>query len=316
MGETIKVLLFTHISDIDGLGNVVLAKLAFQEVNFILCETFDLQDKVNEFLKNGFIYQHDRVYITDLWLEDPTLSLIAKDERLKGKVFLFDHHENFLSYQDKYEFATLSIQDDKGMCSGTSLFFEHLKKEGYFGIQDQCIKEFVELTRKYDTWEWKNKYQDEMPHQLSLLFDAIGIDSYIKLMIEKLDLNRTKSFLFSDLEESLIQNQIQKILSKVKIYTNHIFIKEILSKKAGIVFIDYDYRNDLAQYLRDIHYPIDFIMMVVMEKETISYRSIHKNVNVRKIAEQFGGNGHDQAASSKIKTEQLEKIIESLYYHD
>ncbi len=30
-----KVLLFTHKSDIDGMGSVILAKLAFKEVNYI-----------------------------------------------------------------------------------------------------------------------------------------------------------------------------------------------------------------------------------------------------------------------------------------
>ena len=29
-----KVLLFTHMSDIDGMGNAVLAKLAFENVNY------------------------------------------------------------------------------------------------------------------------------------------------------------------------------------------------------------------------------------------------------------------------------------------
>ena len=47
-----KVLLFTHKNDIDGMGNAVLAKLAFEEVNYVLCGTFDLISKVNEFILN------------------------------------------------------------------------------------------------------------------------------------------------------------------------------------------------------------------------------------------------------------------------
>ena len=52
--------------------------------------------------------------------------------------------------------------------------------------------------------------------------------------------------------------------------------------------------------------------MIVLEKETISYRSINENINVREVAEFFGGKGHDTAASSKIKKENLNMIIESL----
>ena len=39
-----KVLLFTHKNDIDGMGNAILSKLAFNNVDYILCETFDLND--------------------------------------------------------------------------------------------------------------------------------------------------------------------------------------------------------------------------------------------------------------------------------
>ena len=34
-----KVLIFSHKNDIDGMGNVILAKLAFQEVDYKLCGT-------------------------------------------------------------------------------------------------------------------------------------------------------------------------------------------------------------------------------------------------------------------------------------
>lgn len=57
-----KILLFTHKNDIDGMGNAVLAKLAFNNVNYILCETFDLNDKVNEFIKTSKIYEYDKIF--------------------------------------------------------------------------------------------------------------------------------------------------------------------------------------------------------------------------------------------------------------
>lgn len=45
-----KILLFTYKNDIDGIVNAILAKLAFEEVNYILCDTFDLNDKVKEYI--------------------------------------------------------------------------------------------------------------------------------------------------------------------------------------------------------------------------------------------------------------------------
>ncbi len=92
-----KVLLFTHKSDIDGMGNAILAKVAFDEVEYVLCETFNLQDEIKKYYDDGGIYNYDMFFITDLWLEEPTLSRVANDEKLKGKFLAFDHHESALS---------------------------------------------------------------------------------------------------------------------------------------------------------------------------------------------------------------------------
>ena len=61
-----KVLIFTHKNDIDGMGNAVLSKLAFDNVDYVLCETFDLIDKVNEYINTNKIYDYDKIFITDL----------------------------------------------------------------------------------------------------------------------------------------------------------------------------------------------------------------------------------------------------------
>ena len=65
-----KVLLFTHKSDIDGMGNVVLAKLAFTKVEYRLCETFNLQNEIKKYYDNKTIYDYDRIFVTDMWLEE------------------------------------------------------------------------------------------------------------------------------------------------------------------------------------------------------------------------------------------------------
>ena len=185
-----KVLLFTHKSDIDGMGNAVLAKLAFENVNYKLCETFNLQNEILKYFEDGSIYNYDMIFVTDLWLEEPTLTKVANDKKLQGKFFVFDHHESaLLGGFNKYPFTTIRISDEKGLCSGTSLFYEYLIEQGFLPKEENAIKEFSELTRKYDTWEWKTKYNDETPHELTLLFDSVGCDGYIKLMVEKLQKN-------------------------------------------------------------------------------------------------------------------------------
>lgn len=307
-----KVLLFTHKSDIDGMGNVVLAKLAFDNVNYVLSETFNLQNEISKFYEDGSIYNYDMIFVTDLWLEEPTLTKVAKDKKLQGKFFVFDHHKSALEGNfNKYDFTTIRISDEKGLCSGTSLFYEYLIENGFLLKEEILIKEFSELTRKYDTWEWKTKYNDETPHELTLLFDSVGCDGYIKLMIEKLQ-EKSSEFKFNELEKLLIANKRQQVLEKLKNYASKVVYKEVMGLKAGIVFIDYEYRNDLAEYFRKQNLDMDFAMLIALDYGTISYRNIKDNINVRLIAEAMGGKGHDKASSSPISEEQKKNLIKVL----
>ena len=42
-----KVLLFTHEQDIDGIGCAILARKAFTDVNYIPCKTFAITSEVS-----------------------------------------------------------------------------------------------------------------------------------------------------------------------------------------------------------------------------------------------------------------------------
>lgn len=308
-----KVLLFTHKSDIDGMGNAVLAKLAFSSPEYVLCETFNLQNEISKYYENGKIYDYDFIFVTDLWLEEPTLSKVAEDKRLQGKFFVFDHHKSAIEGNyNRYPFTTIRLSDERGLCSGTSLFYEYLVNENFLDPDNELIREFSELTRKYDTWEWKTKYDDEAPHELTLLFDSVGCEGYIKLMYEKLKNSKLKSFEFDSLERMLINNKIDQVKEALSNYAKKIHYREVLGLKAGIVFIDYQYRNDLAEYFRENNFDMDFTMLVALDYGTISYRNVKEGVDVRLIAEAMGGRGHDKAASSPISQEVKEELLNIL----
>ena len=165
-----KVLLFTHKSDIDGIGPVVLSLLAYKNVDYILCETFNLEKEIDKYFLNNKIYEYDKILITDLCPNKEYLSKLANDKLLENKILIFDHHKTSLEYnEENYPFVTLKISDDKGLCSGTSLFYDYLIENNLIPETSNSISSFAELTRRYDTWEWKTKYNDETAHKLSIL---------------------------------------------------------------------------------------------------------------------------------------------------
>lgn len=111
-----KVLLFTHKSDIDGMGNAVLAKIAYEYVDYVLCEAFNLQNEISKFYMDGSIYNYDIIFVTDLCLEEPMLTKIANDKQLLNKFFVFDHHKSAIEGNfNKYPFTTIRISDEKGL---------------------------------------------------------------------------------------------------------------------------------------------------------------------------------------------------------
>ena len=305
-----NILLFTHQNDIDGMGSIVLSKLAFQNVDYIACKTFDLPKKFTEFINNQKIYNYDKIFITDLCLEENLLKFINEDEILKHKIVIIDHHETYNKEKyTRYPFVNIKIRNEKGLCSGTSLFYEYL-------IQNELLKEtniileFVELTRQHDTWEWKNIYHNEKSRELAILFDTLGLEGYIDFLYEKL--KTQQEFNFTKIESILINNKKIEINNTIKEYLKNIHYKNILGLKGAIFFINYEFRNELADYLKDNNYDIDFVMMISLDKESVSYRSIKSNVSVRKIAEYFNGKSHDVAATNPITAFKQNEIIKIL----
>lgn len=305
-----KVLLFTHKNDIDGMGNAILAKLAFNSVDYVLCETFDLKKKVEEYFKNKKIYEYDKIFITDLCLGEENLKQIDEDEKLKGKFQIIDHHK---TYEDekytRFSFVQVELNNNHGLCCATSLFYEYLLSNNYL-VRNDAIDEFVELTRQHDTWEWKNIYNNEKSRELAILFDAIRINGYIKFIYEKL--LKEQTFEYSEIERMLIDNKKIEISEAVEEYLDKIYYKNILDLKAGIIFINYEYRNEIAEYLRENKYDIDFVMMISLDRGVVSYRSTKDGVSVRKVAEYFGGKGHNKAATNPITSKSKEAILEIL----
>ena len=307
-----KVLIFTHKNDIDGMGNAILANLAFNEVDYILCGTFNLTELVNRYYEDNTIYDYDRIYVTDLCLEEPILSKVASDTKLKGKIRVFDHHKTFLDPKyTSHDFIKVQLEDEHGLCCGTSLFYQHLISEGLLD-NNQALQEFVELTRQHDTWEWRNIYNNEKARELSILFDSLGTKGYIELMTKKLSNPMVKTFEYDELETMLIMNRKALIEEKCKYYADRIFYREILGLKAGIIFINYEFRNEIAEYFRKNNFDMDFAMMVAIDEGTVSYRSVKDGVFVRPVAEHFGGKGHEKAATNPITMDVQKEIVKVL----
>lgn len=304
-----KVLLFTHEQDIDGMGSIILAKKAFQEFDYITCKTFEVNNKVQKTIDDKSIYDYDFVFVTDICIKEPLLSLINNDEKLKHKLRVLDHHKSEIDEgNDKYDFVTIEIENDKGKCSGTSLFYEYLIKHNLIK-RAKALDDYVEWTRQYDTWEWK-KYNNDKGRMLHILFETLGYEKYIKFAYE---LTNSNEIIFNDEYLNIINefnrklaDDVNEILKDMKVY--ELVIGEICYK-IGYVKCPYKYRNDISEFVMQNNiYDIDTVGMIMTDTNTVSYRNV-KDIDASVIAVYFGGKGHKSAASNPQSNNEFKKIL-------
>ena len=311
-----KVIIFSHENDIDGLGNIILGKMAFGEIEYVLASNVNiLEAKFRDCLKKGLLHNYDRIFVTDLALYNPSLEMVSKDPELSKKVLVFDHHRSAINEGcGGYSFTKIVEIDESGRKrSGTDLFYEYLCLNGLLS-KTKALDEFVELTRLEDTWEWKKTGEQGLKaHDLAILLNGIGLNNYINRIYAKVKANED-SFEFAENENKVIEKKKAEYLATLQRIWNdaEFFVDEEDNKFAG-VFADYEYRNELGEYVREINSnDLKYLVIIALEKGAFgqkSYRSIVADFDVGKIAEAHGGNGHPAAASVNITKEQKEKCL-------
>lgn len=316
MAEVKKVIIFSHENDIDGLGSVILGKIAYGDIDYILASNVNiLEARFRELLESGSLYQYNKIYVTDLALYNPSLEMVGRDSILSNRVLVFDHHKSAINEGcDKYPFTTIIEADDNGKkrC-GTDLFYKYLYSNGLIS-KTPALDEFVELTRLEDTWEWKNAgEQGQKAHDIAILFNAIGIEQYIERMYTRLCISPPK-FDLTDEEKGLVLTKKNEYLALLqKIWSDAEFFKDELNNDFAAVFASYEVRNELGEYVRGLNInKLKYLVLIALEKGAFgqkSYRAIANGFDVGKIAEAHGGNGHPAAASVNITEEQKEHAV-------
>ena len=192
------------------------------------------------------------------------------------------------------------------MCCGTSLFFDYLVSNKLLKETDAVLK-FVELTRQYDTWEWKHIYHNEEANELNLLFNILGREKYISMVLSHL--KNADVFEFSKDEILLIENFKKEISDLCEKYVSAMKIKEIDGFVVGVIEnVEHRCRNDISEVVKLKNIKLDYIAFTLKDRDTVSFRSIKKDVDVSVVAVKFGGKGHSNASSCP-KSEIVNKYL-------
>ena len=97
-----KVFLISHIADIDGITPVILSKLVFKDFDYKLLEVSEVESFMNDALDNNLFDEYDKVFMTDLCVNEAVASRIDLLP-LKDKFQVLDHHIGNMEL-NKYSF--------------------------------------------------------------------------------------------------------------------------------------------------------------------------------------------------------------------
>lgn len=297
-----KKLLFTHGIDIDGYGCAILAKMVWGEnVDVIFADNFDLDEKFIKVWggKERNFDDYDEIFVTDHCIDLSTCNMVDKDKKLRAKIKVFDHHETRIGQQDRFPWVTLIFEKNGKRECGTSLFCNHLIERGLLP-NTLSEKSWVELTRLYDTWDWK-MFNVPEANKLNTLALALGRENYIENMLTNhADL---EDFDFSDKEENLIAKYEKAFNEQLHKYGEQIRVIDFGGAKAGYVEIKDMFKNDMASYVRgtELGNQISYLIMPIKDRGTVSLRAVDQNFDVSSVATQYGGGGHPCSASFPLK---------------
>ncbi|KDR95262.1 Oligoribonuclease NrnB or cAMP/cGMP phosphodiesterase, DHH superfamily [Peptoclostridium litorale DSM 5388] len=310
-----KIKLFTH-TDLDGVGCSILLKRYYgkENIDCEFCEYDGFEHNINKFIDSGRYASYEYVYICDMSFGEDTAKRIDSLEALKRKLCLIDHHQTAI-YLDKYEWATVEeYKKDSSRHCAMSLLYEHIIGTAKDAVQKMKIstpgvKSFIEIVRRYDTWEWYTKYEDEEPKIWDDLLYIYGKFTFMDIVLKRLEvfgqllITTNEEFLLS-IEERKRQEYIERKNSLLKTIKTNGF-------NVGVVFAE-RYISELGNELCKLNPDIDFVAMINMDGY-VSYRTIRDDINLGEFSKLFGGGGHAKASGNQIKDEVILDLLQRLF---
>lgn len=289
-----KRLIISHIADPDGVTPIILSKLVFEEIDYILSENKDVNDNV----KNN-LDKYDFIYVVDLNISEELADFI--EENYKDKIMIIDHHLS-CNNMNKYSFIEVNAE---GKESGTSLYYKYLLNNYNNNLLNrESTKMLVEHVRTMDIYDF-SKTSKEEAEKLEMIFKIYGkdrfIDKFYNVIINDLELYSKEDLNLVELEKERIKRYIEE--------------KEFMeisldNKRVGVVFAE-RYISELGNYLINKYDYLDYIVLINMDKK-ISYRGNGK-VDLSVIAKKFGGGGHINAAGNCLPSGLKEKVIKEIF---
>lgn len=303
-----KTLILSHKADIDGISPVIFLKMIREDLEVCLLNANDINPKIVELIKTKTYFNYDEIFITDLTLDKNSCEMIMNtgySERFKT----FDHHAiNLIS--NNYPFGVAISKNDDGTneCA-TSLFYKYLCEHYKETFDTPAFKDYTELVRLNDTWDWaKTNNKDAL--KLGDLLNLLGREDYIETYVNFFKNNN--EFYFDKNQLYLLDVEEKRTQRYMEEAEKTMFHAHLCGHNCGIVFAE-QHRSLLGNYLAQKYaYCLDYIVLINMQ-QGISFRCIKDDINVGEIATIFGGGGHIKASGAPMQNDLKREVIKLIF---
>lgn len=299
--------LFTHV-DLDGIGCAIIARLLYgEDIDITYCDYKDIDKNVQEYINRAT--KEDVCFITDISVSEELAAEIDRNDDLFVK--LYDHHATALEL-NKYGWCSVQVKNNNGVKTcGTELFFEacidSFSKKNLLPF----ISDFVSIVRDYDTWRWTTTGdKGTICKELNDLLYIYGRERFIPWIIAQINAKQFPNW--GTVGYALLENRQQEINRYIDTKNKSMAKIVLYDYKVGIVFAD-NYISELGNKLCELNTDIDFVAILDLSRNKVSYRTIRDDINLGEFAKKFGGGGHVKAAGSMVEEESIFKFIKNLY---
>lgn len=326
-----KILMYTDKTDQDGYGCAVIAKLLFKaNTDIVFTYYYDIDKQLKELIDTEKINDYDYIFITDLSMNEETAEYIDKNG--EDKFLLLDHHTTALPLAEKYDWCHVSDEEFPNYTCGTLMFANYMKdkileKENVNCIEDSVIMYYAKLVNAYDTWLWVKYYKKQglgyNAFKLNRFFKVAGKDKYLQSVVRELDDSieyttysrntmQLGYIINEDNYDMAVDLSIDKLFSTSKAIGKNMIRKEHDGLLYGYTFLDSDI-SDTSEYVLCDNPEIDVMCYIIMQYNTLSFRTNRACVDVSLLAKKYGGGGHKEAAACKLTKNKMLELLEYVW---
>ncbi len=312
--KVILTKVYSHGADVDGVSCVILAKLAFPNVEYeLFANPEELNKKLEEDISSKKTEKYNAIFITDLPVFKSNLEKIDENEALRNKTVIIDHHIRSIDEgAENYKFCFVEEKLDGRFTCATELFYRWLYMKSFIFDLSEMF-DYVEHVRQNDTWEWDGKTEfGDFSHKLSYLLNEIGPDEYIKNLCNKLLKEPILKFSLDD--EDKIKHHEEKIKEEMKKALKNItYFEDKENNKVAVLFAPYFLRNEIPDYVRKTHRPYEISYVIIVSLDVCKYgqksfRRVDGVCDLNRITSRMNGGGHKNSARVMISKTQREKM--------